>query len=185
MFSANNLIFIVVLAVVFVGAILAPVFISRNRSKRLHKHFGAEYEHTLQALGDDKKTQTALEERQKHIKELEIHPLSASEHERYLAEWTTAQVKFIDEPGETIVTADHLIMEVMQLRGYPVSDFEQRAADVSVSYPALVGNYRAARVIAIKNMEHQANTEELRTAMIYYRSIFNELLETGTEAVLA
>jgi hypothetical protein len=117
------------------------------------------------------------------VDSLEIHPLTSTERERYLADWIAVQSKFVDQPGQAIVDADHLIMEVMQLRNYPISDFEQRAADVSVSYPSLVGNYRAARVIALKNMEQMADTEELRQAMIYYRSLFEELLET--EAVVA
>jgi len=129
-------------------------------------------------MGDVKKAQTELDERQKHVKALDIRPLSASERERYLADWTAVQSKFVDDPGQAIVDADHLIIEVMQLRAYPVSDFEQRAADISVNYPALVSNYRAAREIAIKNEQHKANTEELRQAMIYYRSLFDELLET-------
>jgi len=137
----------------------------------------------VQTLGDEKKAQTELEERQKHVKALDIHPLSIKEHERYLADWAAVQSKFVDEPGQAIVDADRLIMEVMQLRAYPISDFEQRAADVSVSYPALVSNYRAARVIALKNQEHQADTEELRQAMIYYRSLFNELLVTDAVVV--
>jgi hypothetical protein len=132
----------------------------------------------VQALGDEKKAQTELEERKKHVEALDIRPLSVSERERYLADWTAVQSKFVDEPGEAIVEADRLIMEVMQLRNYPVSDFEQRAADISVNYPALVSNYRAARVIANKNEQHQADTEELRQAMIYYRSLFEELLAT-------
>jgi hypothetical protein len=123
-----------------------------------------------------------LDGRQTHVDALNIRPLSISERERYLADWASVQSKFVDEPGQAIGNADRLIMEVMQVRAYPVSDFEQRAADISVSYPALVSNYRAARAIAIKNMDHQANTEELRQAMIYYRSLFEELL--GSEAVV-
>ncbi len=92
------------------------------------------------------------------------------------------QSKFVDEPAEATVEADHLIMEVMNVRDYPVSDFEERAADISVSYPKLVTNYRAARAIAIKNEQHQADTEELRQAFIYYRSLFDELLITETIA---
>ncbi|HZM22215.1 MAG TPA: hypothetical protein VFC02_10745 [Anaerolineales bacterium] len=172
----------VVLVLVIAGAILGPIFARRKRSERLHEHFGPEYDHTVQALGDEKKAQTELEERQKHVKALDIRPLSVSERERYLADWTAVQSKFVDEPGQAIVDADRLIMEVMQMRAYPVSDFEQRAADVSVSYPALVSNYRAARDIAIKNEQHQADTEELRQAVIHYRSLFEELLET--EAVV-
>jgi hypothetical protein len=121
-----------------------------------------------------------LDERQKHVEGLNIQPLSVAERERYLENWAAIQSNFVDEPGQAIINADRLIMEVMQIRAYPVSDFEQRAADISVNYPALVSNYRAEREIAVKNEQHQANTEELRQAMIYYRSLFEELL--GTEA---
>ena len=111
---------------------------------------------------------------------LNIRPLSVSEREHYLAEWTAVQSKFVDQPGQATVEADHLIMEVMKVRAYPVSDFEQRAADISVNYPSLVSNYRAAREIAVKNEQHSANTEELRQALIYYRSLFDELLKGET-----
>jgi hypothetical protein len=181
----NNtyLIIAVVLVVVVIGFVLGPIFARRRRSQKLRDQFGSEYEHTVLTMGDKHKAQDELEDRKKHVKTLDIHPLTASEHERYLADWTAVQSKFVDEPGQAIVDADRLIMEVMQVRAYPVSDFEQRAADISVTYPALVSNYRAARVIALKNMEHQADTEELRQAMIYYRSLFEELV--GTEAVVA
>ncbi len=173
----------VVLALVIVGAILAPIFTRRNRSAKLQNHYGPEYEHTVQALGDEKKAQKELVERQKHVETLDIHLLSATQRERYLADWAAVQSKFVDEPGEAIQAADRLIMEVMKLRGYPISDFEGRAADISVNYPALVTNYRAARVIAIKNEQQNADTEELRQAMIYYRSLFEELLGTEPAAV--
>jgi hypothetical protein len=181
--NTTYLIIAVVLALVIIMAVLWPMMVRRKRSERLHDHFGTEYDHTVETLGDEKKAQTELEERQKYVKALDIHPLSAMERERYLADWAAVQSKFVDEPGQAIVDADRLIMEVMQLRAYPISDFEQRAADVSVSYPTLVSNYRAARVIALKNQEHQADTEELRQAMIYYRSLFDELLVT--DAVVA
>ena len=171
-------IIIVVLVVVIVGVILGLVFSRRNRSKQLHEKFGPEYDHAVEATGSEKKAQAELKERQKHVETLEIRPLTVSEHDRYLAEWTAVQSKFVDEPGQAIVDADRLIMEVMQLRGYPVSDFDQRAADISVKYPALVTNYRGAREIADKNKLGQANTEEMRQAMIYYRSLFEELLKT-------
>jgi hypothetical protein len=168
---------------VVMGILLALVFIRQKQSERLHDQFGAEYDHTVEALGNEKKAQTELKERQQHVKTLDIHPLSVGERQRYLADWAAVQSKFVDEPGQAIVDADHLIMEVMQLRAYPVSDFEQRAADLSVNYPALVSNYRAARAIALKNEQQQADTEELRQAMIYYHSLFDELVET--EAVVA
>jgi uncharacterized protein YneF (UPF0154 family) len=174
----TSIIIIVVLVVVIIGIILGLVFARRKRSEQLHEKFGPEYDRTVQSMGDEKKAQTELNERQKHVEALDIRPLSVSERERYLADWTAVQSKFVDEPGQAIVDADRLIMEVMQLRGYPISDFEQRAADISVKYPALVSNYRGAREIADKNKQQQANTEELRQAMIYYRSLFEELLKT-------
>jgi hypothetical protein len=168
----------VVLALAIVGAILAAIFTRRNRAKALlHERFGIEYDRTVQTLGNEKKAQVELQERQKHVEALDIRSLSITERERYLADWMAVQSKFVDEPRQAIVDADRLIMEVMQLRAYPVSDFEQRAADISVNYPDLVSNYRAARVIALKNKEQKADTEELRQAMIYYRSLFEELLE--------
>jgi len=181
--NTTYIIIAVVLALVILGAVLGPVMARRKRSDRLHDQFGSEYDHTVQVLGDEKKAQTELEERQKYVQSLDIRPLSVNEHKRYVADWATVQSEFVDEPGQAIIDADRLIMEVMQLRAYPLSDFEQRAADVSVSYPTLVSNYRAARVIALKNEEHQADTEELRQAMIYYRSLFDELLVT--DAVVA
>lgn len=181
--TTYTLILIVVLALVVLGILLSQVFIRRRRSERLHDHFGSEYDHTVQVLGDEKEAQIELKERQKHVEALDIHPLSATERERYLVDWAAVQSKFVDEPGQAIVEADRLIMEVMQMRAYPVSDFEQRAADLSVNYPALVSNYRAARVIALKNEQQQADTEELRQAMIYYHSLFDELVET--EAIVA
>ena len=180
--STTYILIAAVLILVIMGAILAPRFAGRNRSERLHDKFGSEYDHTVQAMGGEKKAQTELEERQKHVKALDIQPLTAIQRERYQADWSAVQAKFVDEPGQAITDADRLIMEVMQLRAYPVSDFEQRAADVSVTYPALVSNYRAARAIAIKNKEHKADTEELRQAMINYRSLFDELLKSETVA---
>jgi hypothetical protein len=182
-FVDTTSIIIVVLVFVIISVILGLVIARRRRSERLHDQFGPEYDHTVKTMGDEKKAQTELEERRKHVEALDIRPLSASERGRYLADWAAVQSKFVDEPGQAIVAADRLIMEVMQVRAYPVSDFEQRAADISVNYPALVTNYRAAREIAIKNEQHLADTEELRQAMIYYRSLFNELLGTDADDI--
>ena len=178
------MIVVVVLVIVAVGVILGVVYSQRKqRSQKLQEHFGPEYEHTVQTTGDEKKAQNELVERQKHVDALDIRPLTAPEHDHYLAAWAAVQSKFVDEPGQAIIDADQLIIEVMQLRAYPVSDFDQRAADISVNYPALVSNYRAAREIANKNKLQQASTEELRQAMIYYRSLFEELLATEAVAV--
>ena len=180
--SSTYILIAVVLILVVMGVILAPRFASRKRSERLHGQFGPEYDRAVEAAGSEKKAQKELDGRRKHVDTLNIRPLSVSEREHYQADWTAVQAQFVDQPGEATVKADHLIMEVMQLREYPLSSFEERAADISVNYPALVSNYRAARAIAIKNEQHQADTEELRQAMIYYRSLFKELL--GTETVV-
>jgi hypothetical protein len=181
--SPTYTIIAVVLILVIMGAIMAPIFARRKRSERLHDHFGPEYDHTVQKLGDEKKALAELDERRKHVRDLNIRQLSEGERERYLADWAAIQSKFVDEPGQAVTDADGLIMEVMKLRGYPVADFDQRAADISVSYPALVSNYRAAREIAVKNEQDEATTEELRQAMIHYRSLFEELLVIELVAV--
>ena len=147
--NATYTIIIVVLVLVIVGAILGLVFARRKRSERFHDQYGPEYDRTVQSMGGKKKAQIELEERRKHVEALDIRPLSASERERYLADWAAVQSRFVDEPGQAIGDADRLIMQVMQMRNYPVSDFEQRAADLSVNYPALVTNYRAARAIVV------------------------------------
>ncbi len=131
----------------------------------------------METAGGKKAAQAELNERERHVGTLKIRPLLPPERERYATDWTAVQAKFVDEPGQATAEADHLIMEVMQLRDYPVSDFEQRAADVSIQYPALVANYRAARAIAVLNEQHHAGTEDLRQAMIHYRSLFDELLK--------
>jgi hypothetical protein len=181
--DTTYMIIAVVLILVILSAVLWPRIARRQRSERLHDQFGSEYDYAVETLGDEEQAQTELEQRKKHVEALNIRPLSMIEHDRYKADWAAVQSKFVDEPDQAIVDADRLIMEVMQVRAYPISDFEQRAADVSVSYPALVSNYRAARVIALKNQEHLADTEELRQAMIYYRALFDELLVTDAVVV--
>ncbi|MBW6473310.1 MAG: hypothetical protein K0B14_09325 [Anaerolineaceae bacterium] len=174
----TSTIVIVIVVVVVIGIILGLIFSRRKKTEQLQNKFGTEYDHTVDQIGDEKKAQKELEDRQKHVESLKIRPLSVVERERYLADWAAVQSKFVDQPGEAIVDADHMIMEVMQLRNYPVSDFDQRAADISVKYPKVVSNYRAARAISIKNIDKTADTEELRTAMIHYRSLFDELLKS-------
>jgi hypothetical protein len=179
--NANFLIFIivaVVLVLAIIGIVLGLIFSSRRRSQRFQKKFGPEYDRTVKTLGNNKKAQAEMDKRQEHVDTFTIRSLSDGELQRYLSAWNAVQTKFIDQPGQATIEADHLIMEVMQARDYPVSDFEQRAADISIHYPALVSNYRAARAIAVKNEQRQANTEELRQALVYYRSLFDELLKT-------
>jgi hypothetical protein len=180
--SPTYIIIAVVLVLVIFGAILGTASFRSRRTTRYQDKFGSEYDRTVESTGTEKKARNELKARQKHIDTLNIRELSTRERERYIADWTAVQADFVDQPGQATQKADHLIMEVMQLRDYPVSDFEQRAADVSINYPDLVNNYRAARVIAVKNETHQADTEELRQAMILYRSLFDELVKPETVA---
>src|SRR5512140_2982269 len=129
--STTYILIAVVLILVIMGAILAPKFAGRKRSERLHDQFGAEYDRAVETTGSEKKAQKELGDRQKHVDTLNIRPLSAGERERYLADWAAVQTNFVEQPSEAAIKADQLIMEVMQLRNYPVSDFEQRAADIS------------------------------------------------------
>jgi hypothetical protein len=177
--NTTYVIITVVLVVLVVGAISDWIINRRKRLEKLQDQFGPEYDYTVAKVGDEKKAQAELLERQKHVEALDIRSLTPIERERYLDDWSAVQSKFIDEPGQAIKDASRLIIEVMQVRDYPIEDFDQRVADISVSYPTLVGNYRAAQEIALKNEHNQADTEELRQAMVYYRSIFEELI--GTE----
>jgi hypothetical protein len=175
--NSTTTILIVVAVLLILGLLLGLIFSRQRRSQSYQKKFGPEYNFTVKNMGDAKKAQIEMDERQNHVESLNIRPLTDSENTRYMADWTAVQSKFVDEPGQAIVNADRLIIEVMQIRGFPLSDFDQRAADISVKYPNLVSNYRAAREIAIKNGKHQADTEELRKALVLYRTLYEELVK--------
>jgi hypothetical protein len=164
-------------AVVVVLALLAVS--RRRRSEELREHFGPEYERAVDQYGDKQKAEAELAAREKRVRSLDIRPLAPDERDRFAAAWQRAQARFVDEPSKAIADADRLVKEVMQARGYPVGDFEQRAADISVDHPDVVTNYRAAREIADRNDGGKATTEDLRQAMVHYRSLFEELLETA------
>jgi len=173
----NTFIITVVAILVLFGLVLGiGAFARRKKGKKFQAQYGEEYDLALKNTGSAKKAQAELGNREKHFNQLNIRELSEDERARYHADWSAVQAKFVDEPGKAISSADRLIMEVMQLRNYPLADFDQRAADISVKYPSLVKNYREARAIAIKNTDQKASTEELRQAMIHYRSLFEELV---------
>ncbi len=181
--NTTSAITIIVAFLVLVVIVLALAYNGRRRSQRLQDRFGPEYDRTVQEKGSQKAAEAELEQRQKHVETLNIRPLNQAEHDRYQAEWNEIQRKFVDNPAQAIKDADRLIIEVMQVRNYPIANFEERAADISVKYPSVVTNYRAAHEIAMKNEQSLADTEELRQAMVYYRSLFNELLKTEPSAV--
>ena len=169
-------ILIAVAALITAGLVTWFAF-SMWRSQKLRVKFGAEYDYTLEKAGNQRAAEETLTEREKRVGNLDIHSLGELESDRYHGEWITIQANFVDDPSKSIEDANRLITEVMIARGFPVADFEQRVADLSVLYPEFVSNYRLANGVALKNQSSGASTEELRQAMVYYRSLFDELLE--------
>lgn len=170
---------IIILVVVVVALIVIAWAIARSRRRaRLRRHFGPEYERTVREQGQGK-AETVLLERKHRVEKFSIRALGAAERERFISQWRGVQSRFVDDPKGAVTEADKLVSNVMQARGYPMSDFEQRAADISVDHPQVVDNYRAAHEIALRHSRGEATTEDLRKAMLYYRSLFDDLLQTG------
>ncbi|PKN99518.1 MAG: hypothetical protein CVU42_07335 [Chloroflexi bacterium HGW-Chloroflexi-4] len=178
--NTTSIITVVAILVLFGIVLGIGSFVRRRNNKNFQAQYGEEYNLSVKKMGSEKKAQAELRGREKHMQTMDIRSLTDAEQEQYHTEWAAVQSDFVNEPGKAIGAADHLIMEVMQLRNYPVSDFNQRAADVSIRYPELVKEYRAAREIAIKNTDQKATTEEMRQAMISYRSLFERLVGTST-----
>ena len=175
---------IVVVVLVVFGAILAWYFSSRQRSQRLREQFGPEYDRILTEAEDQHKAEAELEAREERVKSYDIHPLTPEQHDRYAKAWRSTQAHFVDEPTEAVVDADQLVSKVMKDRGYPMADFEQRAADVSVDHANVVTHYRAAHDLATKNNRGDADTEDLRQAMVHYRALFEDLLEAPQDITM-
>lgn len=177
---------ILIAAAVIVVLVVALAFRVRSRhqhegTERLQAKFGAEYGSAVADVGR-KKGEAELEKREERVQAFDLRPLGASEAERFNDLWTATQARFVDDPGAAIADADRLLSEVMQARGYPVSDFEQRANDISVNHPAFVANYRTAHAAAVKHSLGEASTEDLRQAMVNYRWLFTDLVEKDRRA---
>ncbi len=168
---------VAVVAVVVIAAILIWAASRRRHMAELREHFGPEYDHAVKSMGDERAAVAELEQRQKRVEAMELQPLSAVQRDRFLSQWRAIQANFVDDPKQALEGADQLIQEVMQVRGYPVSDFERQAGDLSVHYPEVVSNYRRAHEIAQRSAQGQADTDEIRQAMVYYRSLFEDLVE--------
>jgi hypothetical protein len=166
--------------VILLAAIVA-LFVSlrQKKSQRLQRRFGPEYGRAVDEMGDRTKAESELEAREKRVGQLTITPLSPSDAARFTQAWSAMQGRFIDNPKGVVVDADRLVRELMLKRGYPMGDFERRAADISVDHPAVVENYRAAQAIAVRDERGEADTEELRKAVVHYRTLFDELLQIG------
>jgi hypothetical protein len=173
--TATGIVLIVIAVVVI--AVLAWYLVRERRSKSLRSRFGPEYDYAMREFGSRPKAEEALDARQRRMEKIHIHPLSHEEHDRFAGEWHDVQAHFVDDPAGSIDEADRLVCDVMRARGYPMSEFDHRAEDLSVDYPHVVRNYRAAHEIAIRHEQGQASTEDLRKALVYYRDLFDELLE--------
>jgi hypothetical protein len=172
-------VWVLVVAAVAVVAVVVWLGVRAARTRELRRGFGSEYDRTVARAGDDRGLAEAdLRERRDRVSALDVRPLSRADHDRFAAEWTKVQAEFVDAPSEAVTDADELIQQLMTARGYPVEDFDRRAADVSVEHPDVVENYRSAHSIAIKEAREDTDgdTEALRKAMVYYRSLFDELL---------
>ena len=171
---------VIVLAVIAIAGWLAW---QRNQSRRLEHRFGTEYHRTVDTLGSRAKAEAELRTREKRVERLHIVPLQPAQAAEFARRWEALQARFVDDPRGVLAEADRLVREVMLQRGYPMADFEARAADISVDHPAVVDHYRAAQAILMRNQPGQAvDTEDLRQAVVHYRALFNELLEVQRPA---
>ena len=169
-------ILVLVLVVLALIAVVAIAFAFRKRrSQQLRERFGPEYDRVVSREGEVRKGEQVLEFRQKHREKFKVRPLSANDRASYMQRWQQVQARFVDDPQGAVTVADSLVTEVMQARGYPITDFEQRAADLSVDHPVVVENYRAAHDIALRHSRGQASTEDLPKALVHYRSLFEAL----------
>ena len=167
----------IVVGVIAVLVVVAAIFYERRRrSERLKQTFGSEYDRVARQLGDPQRAETVLAAREKRVSHLKIRPLPATEQERYVQQWAFVQKQFVDDPRGAVNEADRLVIDVMNARGYPMSEFDQRADDISVHYPNTVGNYRVAHDIVLRHGKGGSSTEDLRKAMVHFRSLFDELL---------
>jgi len=175
--SSTELSLIVAAAVVLVAGVAAFLLHRKRRTDRLRTQFGgAEYARAVQKGGSRRHGEAGLEERAQRVEGFHVRPLAAADRARFAASWREVQARFVDGPAGAVTAADQLLGDVMSTRGYPISDFDQRAADISVGHPLVLGNYRTAHEIALRQTRGQASTEDLRQAMIHYRTLFEELV---------
>ena len=179
--SARDLAIIVAIATIVVGVIIAAIAVRlslrKRRTERLRTQFGgSEYDRAVKEDGSRRLAEAGLDERTARVESLNIRPLAEGDRARFLESWRRVEARFVDGPGGAVTEADQLLGDVMSTRGYPVSDFEQRAADISVDHPLVIENYRTAHAIAVRQRQGQADTEDLRQAMIHYRTLFDELV---------
>jgi hypothetical protein len=181
--NANHTQILIFGAVLVVAIVTAAFLIARERrkvkSRHLQERFGPEYSRVVSTVGDREKAEAELAARERRVERLQLVVLPAAEASRFAQEWEILQSRFVDNPTGVVGEADRLVRELMLKRGYPMGDFERRAADISVHHPAVVENYRTAQAIASRDLRGQASTEDLRKAVVCYRALFEDLLEVG------
>ena len=176
---------LIAIAVVVVLAVAVWQAVAKRRTGRLQQQFGPEYNRTLGKTQSKREAEAELQAREERRQQLEIRPLSSAARDRYLDEWQTTQAQFVDDPRGAVASADSLIRSVMAERGYPVEDFEQRAADISVDHPQVVEHYRVGHRLARASANGDDSTEDLRQAMRHYRTLFDELVEPAGDQPLS
>jgi hypothetical protein len=179
--STELIIALVAIVLIFLG--LGFWFFARRRTtEHLRERFGPEYDNAVRTLRSQQRAEAELSKREERVRKLNIVPLPRTECDRYRANWLTIQSRFVDEPERALADAYKLVQEVMRRCGYPVTDFEQSAADISVDHSHVVENYRAATRIADRSERSAASTEELRQALVHYRALFDDLLQSEEPA---
>ncbi|HEY7005921.1 MAG TPA: hypothetical protein VH392_05495 [Sphingomicrobium sp.] len=173
----------IIVAIMVVAVIVGAILYSRRaRSEHLRDRFGPEYDRAIKAKGDQSKAEADLAAREKRVDKLDIRPLEPAERREFGERWSDVQARFVDDPPRAVAFADALLGDVMKARGYPVSDFDQRAGDISVDHPVVVEHYHKAHDIAVRHGRGDASTEDLRQAMIHYRALFDNLVGAGAPA---
>ncbi len=173
--AVTIIIAVVVVLLIIVGAVALA---RRNRSKSLQDRFGPEYQRTVRESGGSRaEAERELARRQERVKRMHIEELPAGAKNRYTEEWRTVQTRFVDEPKTALVNADRLIANVMRDRGYSTDNFDQNVADLSPDHPNVLQNYRTAHDITRRTETGEVSTEDLRQAMVHYRSLFDDLVK--------
>jgi hypothetical protein len=176
-------VWIVITAAIVIAAVVILVGASsRRRTQRLRERFGPEYDRMVVQAGGQKAAEEELASRERNRDKLDIRPLRPEAFAVYARRWQSVQTAFVDNPPNALGDADRLVTELMHERGYPVDDFDQQAADISVDHPVVVENYRAAHNIHLSQQDSDVGTEAQRQAFIHYRALFEKLLEVQTDS---
>lgn len=173
----NPLVIVLIVALLAAIGVAAWLFMQKKRTDQLQQRFGPEYDRAVAEHRDQKSAERELEHRAERVEHLQLRPLAPAERVQFVMRWQSVQAQFVDDPSDATSEADDLVGQVMATRGYPVGDFEQRAADVSVNHPGVVEHYRAGHALALRSARGEADTEDLRQAFVHFRALFEDLLE--------